>query len=54
MDKKLFKRLVESIKQMGEIVDGQRVPSRVRSVTPEKTSSTERVSSPPDSDSSRH
>lgn len=54
MDKKLFKRLVASMKQMGKIVDGQRVPSRVRYVTPEKTSSTERVSSPPDSNSSRH
>ena len=34
MDKKLFKRLVESMSQMDEIVRGVRAPSRP-SVTPE-------------------
>ena len=28
MDKKLFDRLVESVSQMNEIVDGERAPSR--------------------------
>lgn len=54
MGKKLFKRLVESMKQMGEIVDGQRVPSRARHVTPQKVPSADRALSPPDSLSSRH
>ena len=54
MDKKLFKRLVASMKQMGEIIDGQRAPSRVRYVTPEKTPSADRASSPSESHLSRH
>ncbi|TIE20885.1 transcriptional regulator, partial [Legionella pneumophila] len=28
MDKKLFERLYESMTQMNEIIDGERVPSR--------------------------
>ncbi len=32
MDTKLFKRLVESMTQMNEIIDGERVPSRENTI----------------------
>ena len=54
MDKKLFKRLVKSMKQMGEMINGQRAPLRMRHVTPGKTPSTDRDLSPSDSHSYRH